>query len=316
MDAGTGTLVRATRAVALVLASGGTSACSAARTWVLELQHAVLSREAPRYQADRRLLGTALLGEEDQPIGTVEDVLVEEATGQAQVIFVRPEKPGEIRVYSWSALVFEPEGSLRLCASPSDEGVSGAAYRELFEGQKPSSVQGVLQEKEELGTGLARSLVLKLRDDQNLLHRVLIEPALLVEKRLPVLEAGLRLRFEGLETRDGTGKLWVASAFGTDGPLLELRDASGRIRWSNLAQSARALLGTSIHTADGAAVPVGGWFLDRTSGVLSHLRVEIEADLHALPWTEVQRDVGGGRKTNLKTEELLLMPSVPDGGRV
>ncbi len=298
---------------ALSILTVATASCADWQRLVQLERQSGLPEEAPRFLESERILGAPVHDRENKPIGKIEDVLLDEASGRAVAIlalFTAPEQadePPEVRDYA--SLEVTGQGLLRF-AGPAASPV--ASYSELFDGQEVASVQGEIQETEALGSGLARALVLKVRDEENLLHRVLVEVSQLVLRKLPDLKVGEAVRFEGVETRDEKGKLWIASALAQKELALQLRDPSGRILWTNLLQSARALLSLPVLTVDGATVPIRGWVLDRKSGAVSHLRLEIELEEHALPWSEVEREANGERKTRRTKSELQLLPPLPD----
>jgi hypothetical protein len=72
--------------------------------------------------------------------------------------------------------------------------------------------------------------------------------------------------------------------------------------------SARAFLKATVQPADGEPVVIADWVLDRETGVISHVLVEIANEPRALAWSSLERTKGGWR-TTLDRAQLELLPA-------
>jgi len=238
--------------------------------------------------------------------GELEDLLLDELSGTvvAAVLRFRGGGRDEVFVVEPEALAWD-EGSARVLDLVPLASAMGAGANP-FEGQEPTRLEGVIRTLERAGAG---RLEIRLLDDDNLLHRVCIEPEPLVARRAPRLHIDQHVVVRAVETRDERGKLWIASALAEDGPELALRDASGRLLWLELAQgslSARSLLGATLLTADGARATVHGWTVEWTTGTVRELTLSLgEGEKTCtLPWGRFARDAEGQWRTPLAASEL------------
>lgn len=264
-------------------------------------EEATSSVERPRLQRGAALLGAPVEDSGGVRVGAVEDVLIEPATGEVVAVLAalrladgrREATVLEYAAVDWPAS--ESEGARVVLDCALDELSRDLGYAGLFDGQEVSDVKGEVTEVVDRPASARSALILKVHDQDNLLHRVLVEPARLVRRRSSLVEPGSAMTAEGVLTRDDSGKLLVASAIGRDGERLELRDSSGAILWGALTQgflSARSLPEQPLVAADGSPAPITGWLLDRTRGVAEYACVEVDGVERALPWAELERDVG------------------------
>lgn len=230
--------------------------------------------------------------------GTVEDALIEPATGTVVAVFAAVERPDGTREsmgFEYGSVVWPDAGSAGpalVLSLPLGE-LSSRPYADRFDAQEVWSVAGQVTEVAPYEASAFGALVLKLHDQDNLLHRVLVEPAHLVGSRVGAIGLGTTVSAEGVLTRDASGKLLVASALALGGEEVELRGPDGTIRWDVLAQgllSARELEGRTIVAADGSAVTVTGWLLDRTTGVADGVLVDVDGTERSLPWRDLEQD--------------------------
>jgi len=192
------------------------------------------------------------------------------------------------RLFEWRApAAATPTVALR--DGSSRVGPGGLDYSEAFDGQIGSVVTGDITEVEIPDVGTQQAAILMLHDSDNLLHRVLVEPADLVARILSGFDVGESMTAEGVLTRDDGGKLLVASVVTSDQTRLELRNAEGAIDWDALAarfQSARRLTSMTARSADGADLRIAGWFLDVEHGVVPFVCLEVDGVERALPWSD------------------------------
>lgn len=250
-----------------------------------------------RYQAANAVLDADFTDAGGVSLGTLEDLWVQAVSGEVAGVVVAPlaDRAEAPLVAAYDALVWKWNGA----ASPTPVAASAAEaffetrdYSELFADQELSGVEGEITQVDTLSVGGTRALVLKVRDEDNLLHRVFVEPAHLVSRLVAALEVGRPVRAEGVLTRDGSGKLLIASALGREERTLTIRGPAGAVRWDALAepfQSARDLLGRSVRLTDGSDVAVLGWLLDWAAGTLAYLVVDVDGVERALPWSRVRR---------------------------
>lgn len=277
-----------------------------------------------RFVAGVRVLDAALVDAGGAPCGALLDLVLEQATGEVigVVVELHGQDAGARRVIvDYGALAWRANGA-RLVAVLGDAG--GAPYledvdfTELSDGGGVASVSGHITELQAVVGGAYSALVMKVRDGGNLLHRVLVEPANLVTRSLTRLTPGQPVGVEGFLTRDAKGKLLIAKTVSQDGVTLTLRDPSGAVLCDDLARrfrSARSIADIELTAADGERVPLDGWILDRSGGVVACLRVEIDGQLRALPWGDIERDAQGAWRTRHDLSALAELPPVPVDGR-
>lgn len=286
-----------------------------------EADAGVPDAEPPKLRAARRVLDTALTDSEGAPLGTLEDLWIVATSGDVAGVVVAPPADREEAtiVAAYGALTWKRDGAAALApvtASAAAEFFETRDYSELFVDQAASAVDGEITQIDSLAIGASQAFILKVRDEDNLLHRVFVEPAHLVARIVTALEVGGSVQAEGVLTRDGTGKLLIAGALGRGERTLTFRGPGGAIRWDALAepfQSARDLLGRSVRLTDGTEVPIHGWLLDWASGRVVFLVVDVDGVERALPWSRVRR-VGKGLEFQSDRPSLAALSAVsPEG---
>ena len=292
---------------------------SSAPTPAPEAGAGVPDAEPPKLRAARRVLDAALTDSEGSPLGTLEDLWIVATSGDVAGVVVAPpaEREEATIVAAYGALTWERDGAASLApGTVAAEFFETRDYSELFVDQEVSAVDGEITQIDSLAIGGSQAFILKVRDEDNLLHRVFVEPAHLVARIVTTLEAGGSVQAEGVLTRDGTGKLLIAAALGRGERTLTFRGPGGAIRWDALAepfQSARDLLGRSVRLTDGSEVPIHGWLLDWASGRVVFLVVDVDGVERALPWSRVRR-VGKGLEFQSDRPSLAALSAVgPEG---
>lgn len=262
-----------------------------------------------RLLEDRHILGACL----EQPDGNlanssgselIEDLLIDPKSGDVLWVETRQDQGAsqphrqflEFAELNWITDPSLPTASFFRLQGGGQE--SPQDYERLFEGRALIRVSGEIMQVDEQGRG-GRLAIVKLRDGDNLRHRVLIEPARVIRKSLPWLVPGKSLRVEGVETRDGIGKLLVAYELRQASETLSLRDERGVPLWDELATdflSARELAQSTIRTVDGAIFPIEGWTLDGDLRSLRYLHIQVDGERRVLPFEDlIVRAEGGWR---------------------
>jgi hypothetical protein len=159
--------------------------------------------------------------------------------------------------------------------------------------------------------------ILKVHDPENLLHRVLLEPASLIGDPLARIVPGQSVEVEGALTRDDAGKLLIASVLVRDEETLALRDSAGAIRVDALAepyQSALRLTDLTLITTDGDVFGITGWILDRARGTAVHVCVDVDGTERAVAWEDLERSTDSTWPTVHDSAELANLPEVTEQG--
>ena len=163
--------------------------------------------------------------------------------------------------------------------------------------------------------------MIKVHDDNNLVHRVLVEAGLLVLRAGAELgiELETRVAVQGVETRDANGKLLVASSFGTPEASIALRDDAGALLWDELRgdlRSTRELEGVgTLTTLDGAPLGVSSLVLDGELDDVVFL-ADVAGTERLLPVSQVVRSPEGEWGVLFEAEGLAqLAPFDGEGAR-
>lgn len=219
----------------------------------------------------------------------VEELLLQRRTGElAGVVLVHDDEQGApVRtVVEPDALTWSEDEPLT--AELRGEGPLPPDRSDLFEGLGRTFLSGRITQVQELPDRVPRAAVIKVHDDENLLHRVLVEPASLAEGVNLTLAVGKTIGVRGVLTRDATGKLLIADSLTQNQVPVELRDPTGALAWDTLTrpyERASELVGDTITTDEGIELEVVDWSLDPTRSRVDELQVRIEAWVYALPWS-------------------------------
>lgn len=267
-------------------------------------------RSATRLVGGSFWIGGEVVDAEDEPLGTVLDVLLEPVTGRIVGLSVATEEDERL-VVDHDSLDAERtdtrDGRIVLACTESELPGRGAD-RERFAHAERVRVSGEVTQLETRRGGAGEALFVRLRDEKNLLHRVLVQPAFLLAASTAGLRVGVEASAEGVLTRDETAKLLVANRVEWGGSELRLRDDSGAVAWSELAvpfRSGAALARRTIEFADGSESTSDGWWFDRERGAIEFLRVEVDGELRAVPWSRLTwRPEGDSWSTDLRPDEL------------
>ena len=254
---------------------------------------------APRLFEDAAILDATVTDLESASYGRVQDLLLDPSTGTIAGVLVARNvsaKTSTKAVLHFRSLRWSSDDANALAISfrnsPKESLLSSADYADLLESYGLTQVSGDIVEKARVATSASKSLILKVRDEGNLLHRVLIEPANLVTSYADGWKRGRMIQVKGVMTRDSVGKLLVASSVTQNGEVLSLRNSKGEILWDDLVQpfrSARGLNGLSIQTVDGTSHPITGWIINVQLARVSYLVLDVDGTPRALPWTAVER---------------------------
>lgn len=276
--------------------------------------------EPARLQAGESLLGVAVEDADGLWVGTIEDVLFEPSTGKIFGLVASialPEGRTLTRILEYASVAWTSEGPVFALGCPRSELARSDDHAGVFYGQGSSVVAGEITDIESLHARATRAVILKIRDQGNILHRVLVEPAELVARTFAPLNLGQNVQAEGVLTRDSTGKLLVASVLAQDGKRLSLRDSSGAIAWETLLRdlpSAREVDDRIIRSKDGSSLNVRGLVLDRVLGAIVSVHVVVEGVERVLPWAEVERGAGGVWTVALDQASLSALPAASLAG--
>ena len=247
---------------------------------------------APTLITHAALLDHAVTRPDDEAPGRVSDLWVDADSGAVvglQVIFGQETVWVGPRVLAWEPAQDASGFALRLPARPTVLGAE--ALHDLFGGHELTQIEGRVTEltyDPELPEG---GLTLKLHDAENLLHRVHVAPAAAVRRSLPGLVQGSTLTVEGAITRDGRGKLCVASRLVQGGKNLPLRGAEGELLLPQILGeglvSARSLVAPDdVDASQGEAWRATGWMLLRKAMRIESVVEESKAGRRFIPWAE------------------------------
>lgn len=191
-------------------------------------------------------------------------------------------------------------------------------YAELFRERQPSTLQGEITDMApEKDSSL--QVLLKLREENNLHHRVYVGSARYLLTNGIELRVGQKVTLEGLPTRDDKGKIWVCSAVSYDDKSLKLRDAQGVPLWT----PAETIPGVSLlslqlkpaETADGTQVMIRSFVFDTYSGTVPFVTVTIDSIDHLLPLEELELLADGSLRLHRTREEISTLPRVSADGQ-
>jgi PRC-barrel domain protein len=284
--------------------------------------------ELPRLLRSTDLFGASVVDADEARLGELTDLLVEPATGRlVGVVIEMAAEPGdsEPRLFgydfaSWGA---DESGAPRLTIAASRAELAAeletdAGYAGLFDGQDALRVTGEVRTIEPAEGAGSGAVIVKLHDEENLLHRVLLEPAyLVIGPDAPLVEGGT-LSAAGVVTRDTTGKLLVAKSMQLGDGDIELRDETGAVRWDALRErfrSTRALAEQQLVAADDTELKSTTLFVDWDRGVIEFVGLDVDGIEHAMPWSTVDRTSEVARAA-YEVAELVMLPVVTDDGQV
>jgi len=190
-------------------------------------------------------------------------------------------------------------------------------YAELFRERQPSTLQGEITDMAP-EKDASMQVLLKLREENNLHHRVYVGSARYLLTNGIELEVGQKVTLEGLPTRDDKGKIWVCSAVAYDDKSLKLRDADGVPLWT----PAETIPGVSLlslqrkpaSTADGAEVMIRSFVFDTYSATVPFVTVTIDSTDHLLPLEELEVLENGSLRLHRTRGEIATLPRVSADG--
>jgi hypothetical protein len=272
---------------------------------------------APRFVRGTALLDAPVEDQEGRCVGRLLDVLVEPGSGRVVAVLLELEPtPLSGRSASegaWLCLL-DPD---RLLCTLEDGALRLALFGPVA---APPVVAGGGQEEAravgqvtEIVLGSSGELIVKLRDESNLVHRLLVEPACLVRGELDRIAAAGPVEARGVLTRDSSGKLLVASTVGNPGAEpLALRGPGGGLLWRGLARglrSGRSVLQSGVIASDGVRFDVGDWLLDSGSLAASHVLLRAGAAERVLPWAALSWEPDGRVRIAGATDWVEALPA-------
>lgn len=275
--------------------------------------------QAARWLTASALLDAPALGAGEAVLGRVEDVLLEPETGcPALAVLAGNDDPARRALVPIGRARWDPDGmALRLDATAEAElarpeawtsadtvplehggtrraveGLGARSARSAFAARPPRELQGRVHAVEEWEPELdpARHVLVRLRDDGNRYHRVLLAPAAWLAERDAVPRTDETLRVEAVEARDGSGRLWIAArvaVVASPPRWLALRDERGVGAWNGSEPppaaplSLSGLLGLPVQLDDELVGRVGEVVLDLSGA--GPTRLAVSSDRGARP---------------------------------
>lgn len=237
--------------------------------------------------------------------GEVTDVLVERTGHSLAVVSGAGRAPARVLAFGVLAWDFD-RGAFVL-----DEAAATDPYGASFDGREATTVEGTVTSIERLERNLDGGGVLKLRDGDNRLHRVLVPAVELVRRAVPSVRVNAEVRVRGPMTRDDAGSLLVAETVASDRQELKVREPSGEVSWETLFARAGDLgAPATVRSADGLELAVSGWIIDVETGNATWLRVELDGTLRLVPWNDLERngEVWSVGLTRSQLNELRIAP--------
>lgn len=277
--------------------------------------------EQVRFVRGNRYLGTCVEEPSGVTLGVVDDLFIDSETGEIMFVEVVLQAPsGEIskRFLPFGALSWNAHPDLDSAALVEVEDVElpkdTSDLAVLFDGQLTSKVSGEIIAIQPVGRD-GQVAIAKVLDEDNILHRILIEPVSVATKTLPWLIVGKHLEVEGVETRDRVGRLIIARSLTQVEETLYLRGKRGTIQWETLARKFKSLsaMGTeSVRLVDGATYEISGWIIDVDLQLVSFLCIAVGDFERALPWEELILRTEEGWRVARDQESILELPRVID----
>ena len=278
-----------------------------------------------RYLVGERVLGAEVRDAADCRVGVLRDLVADLESGAIVSALVartgdesRPEEVG-VPILGSDLRWMAGGGELRvgIARIPAAPVVPQIEYAELFREREPSILQGEITEMAPQKDSTMQVL-LKLREQNNLHHRVYVGSARYLLTNGIELEVGRKVTLEGLPTRDDKGKIWVCSAVAYGDKSLKLRDATGVPLWAP-AETIPGLSLLSLQqkpaaTADGAEVMIKSFVFDTYGATVPFVTVTIDSIDHLLPLEELELLDDGSLRLHRTREEIATLPRIsPDG---
>ena len=252
-------------------------------------------------------------------IGVVRDFFLEPTSGEILGVVIRQDEPGAVHVVQGSSVhwTLDEDGvRAQLDEEALEPGPLGELdYESLFDGRSSETLTGEVTAIPYMDPDSPCHVILKLHDAGNLLHRVYLGNFGLLSACLPELRVGSTVTFEALPTRDGVGKLWIATRIEQGGVSLRLLAPEGVVLGESLSKRLPSALGMAevqLESEDGGRLKLQGWALDWRKAQAVSLLVSVDGGLRSVPWSQVEVDPGGSWKL-LQDEEGLRSVGAAEG---
>ena len=236
--------------------------------------------------SDTELQNAQIFSEADAPLGTLQNLILDPRDGDVVgAVLLPPEPDAKRRFLSTRDLLRRTAGGgLVLSAS----GAATVDVAELFAAEDIVPIRGEVTSLERKGP--EGSALLKVRDAENLLHRIRVAAPDLVLAQLPGFTVGSEIEAEGAATRDAEGKVWIAANLKLGNQAVQIRDASGALLWKELSAKmlpARDLLGKEVFHGQ-AKHAIAGWTLSADGAHVATFTLRAEGGaLVPVAWAEV-----------------------------
>jgi hypothetical protein len=234
---------------------------------------------APVPLSDQQLLDVEVFALDDAPIGKLVDLIVDPRGGDVLgAVLLRDS--GE-REFLSSELT---SGGDKLVVGAS--GTAAPNLAELFAAEDPEVIEGELISSQREVLSTEGSALLKVRDAENLLHRIRVSAPDLVQYRLPALQTHVSVRAKAVATRDPEGKVLIASALTVGDQTVELRDGTGKLLWEQLAApmlGVRSLIGISVEH-EALSYTIAGFVFAPAERRITHIVLTREGQRQEVPF--------------------------------
>ena len=251
-------------------------------------------------------------------IGVVQDFFLEPQSGEISGVVISSPEAGGVHVVQGSSVEWklkEDGVHAQLAEGALEPGPLGELdYEVLFDGRPSETLTGEVTAIPYADPESPRHVILKLHDAGNLLHRVYLGNFGLLSACLPELRVGATVTFEALPTRDGAGKLWIATRIEQGGVGLRLLAPEGVVLGDSLSKHLPSALGMAdvqLESEGRGQLKLQGWALDWRAAKAVSLLVSVDGGLRSVPWSEVEVDPDGSWKLPQHEGDL---PPISNGG--
>lgn len=244
----------------------------------------------PELLSAQALLGSPVRLPDGSVAGRLKDLLITSGADGGQITGVildpAPGAEGVAKFVEVSAIDWASDGDgLWLNLAPS--ALAKVDLRDLISGEGIQTIEGLITEFDLDASSPEGALVLKVRDDKNILHRVHVAAPSLVQEQLPGSIQDKKAKVEGVLTRDERGKVVVATALELDDTRVQVRGPEGDIDWVGIAthlMRGRELLQSSVF---GNTAEVSRWLVNRETKRIESIWVVEDGRERELTWGEM-----------------------------
>jgi hypothetical protein len=237
--------------------------------------------------ADAELIDAQVFTLEETPLGLLQDLIVDPGKGTVLGAILQPPEPEAKPRYLSTAGLTRRTGGGGLVTNAGGGSTSDVA--ELFAAEDIVPIKGEVTAIDTETNGTEGSALLKVRDQENLLHRIRIPAPDLVLGQFRNVAPGSGIVAEGAATRDSEGKVWIASTLSIGDQAVQIRDASGALLWKELSAKmlpARGLVGRQV-VFNEAAHTIAGWTLSADGKQIESFTLRSDAGTVVAPWGSV-----------------------------